>query len=188
MTLVEVGSIELHRAVQGYEINPAECRHRSKYVDQQVVHKKWPGLMIKWKLILLINALWTSPDSRLTVLALSKWIPNLILFCQHSLHIFLITLCTVKFRWATLMGTTTFWRTTNKCHLYNDNTKGVDMPMVFLTVMFISLLVLPHRASDFHEAAEQCGGVGRREFGVPLHCSRRPCSHCPLEERWFWPA
>ena len=54
-------------------------------------------------------------------------------------------------------------------------------------VVFVAA-VLHSRAPDLPEAAQQCGGVGRRERGVPLRCSRRPCSHCPLEKRWFWPA
>lgn len=51
-------------------------------------------------------------------------------------------------------------------------------------MMFVPLTaVLPYRASDLCEAAQQCSGAGRGECGVQLCCPRRPCSHCPLEER-----
>lgn len=41
------------------------------------------------------------------------------------------------------------------------------------------------RATDLCEAPQQCGGVDGRERGVPLCGSRRPCSYCSVEERWF---
>lgn len=49
-------------------------------------------------------------------------------------------------------------------------------------------MLLPPRASNLCEAAQKCGGAGRGECEVPLCRSRRPCSHCPLEERWLRPA
>lgn len=49
-------------------------------------------------------------------------------------------------------------------------------------------MFLPSRASSFCEAAQKCGGAGRGECEVPLCCSRRPRSHCALEERWLRPA
>lgn len=42
---------------------------------------------------------------------------------------------------------------------------------------------MPSRASDLCEAAQKCGGAGGGERQVPLCRSRRPRSHCPLEER-----
>lgn len=50
------------------------------------------------------------------------------------------------------------------------------------------VLVMPSRASDLCEAAQKCGGAGGGECQVPLCRSRRPRSHCPLEERRLRPA
>lgn len=52
----------------------------------------------------------------------------------------------------------------------------------------VLLMVLHFRASNLCEAAQKCGGAGRRECEVPLCRSRRPRSHCALEERWLRPA
>lgn len=49
-------------------------------------------------------------------------------------------------------------------------------------------MVLPSRASNLCEAAQKCGCAGRGECEVPLCGSRRPRSHCALEERWLRPA
>lgn len=54
--------------------------------------------------------------------------------------------------------------------------------------MIVLVMVLPSRASHLCEAAQKCGGAGRGECEVPLCRSRRPRSHCALEERWLWPA
>lgn len=48
--------------------------------------------------------------------------------------------------------------------------------------------ILSSRASDLRQAAQQCGGVGGGQRGVPLRGARRPRSHCPLEKRRLRPA
>lgn len=52
----------------------------------------------------------------------------------------------------------------------------------------VLVMVPPSRASNLSEAAQKSGGAGRGECEVPLCLSRRPRSHCALEERWLRPA
>lgn len=47
---------------------------------------------------------------------------------------------------------------------------------------------LSSRAPDLCQAAQQRGGVGGGQRGVPLRGPRRPRSHCPLEKRRLRPA
>lgn len=62
-----------------------------------------------------------------------------------------------------------------------------DIIVVYI-VMIVLVMVLLSRASNLYEAAQKCGGAGRGECEVPLCRSRRPRSHCALEERWLRPA
>ena len=65
----------------------------------------------------------------------------------------------------------------------HDHNIGPSLKRQWTMMVVFVAAVLHSRAPDLPEAAQQCGGVGRRERGVPLRCSRRPCSHCPLEKR-----